>query len=262
MSVEVKRAPEATLKPPELPFRDRSQTLPASVGRQTSRPARGRGAPGAPPSRMDAPAVQHNNNAPGKISRRRRYSERTDNRPHPFRRNSYSRRGREKIVLPTKFLLGGNITDPLNLNSLNDEDVNKALNESTPVNSPLPTPVHRQQVHIVIPANIRDPLGLNSAGDDPNLISPKSSGKKKRKNKNKRKSSGGEEQQQILDKIDPTKPVQIDVPSESDLSPEIEGLPVPFAAQPAAATSVTAATAAASAHKKPRTDKVRRTEGG
>ena len=35
------------------------------------------------------------------------------------------KRRRKGIVPPTKFLLGGNICDPLNLGSLNDEEANR-----------------------------------------------------------------------------------------------------------------------------------------
>lgn len=37
----------------------------------------------------------------------------------------YKIRKKDFIIPPTKFLLGGNITDPLNLNSLQDEEVNR-----------------------------------------------------------------------------------------------------------------------------------------
>ena len=124
--------------------------------------------------------------APGRIGRKRRCSERAPGEGHgnPFKRR-FGRYGRnEKIVLPTKFLLGGNINDPLNLNSLCDEEISKALNEKTPVSSPLPIPAHRGQVKVLIPPNIRDPLGLDSEFD-PNLISPKLSECKKRKHKRK-----------------------------------------------------------------------------
>ncbi|KAJ3584950.1 hypothetical protein NHX12_013673 [Muraenolepis orangiensis] len=42
-------------------------------------------------------------------------------------------------VLPSNFLLGGNIFDPLNLNSLLDEEVNRSTNQETPKSSPLPS---------------------------------------------------------------------------------------------------------------------------
>ena len=44
----------------------------------------------------------------------------------------------------SKFLLGGNIRDPLNLNSLSDERVSKIVNAVTPESSPVPTPKHRK----------------------------------------------------------------------------------------------------------------------
>ena len=44
----------------------------------------------------------------------------------------------------SKFLLGGNIRDPLNLNSLSDERVSRAFNAVTPESSPMPTPKHRK----------------------------------------------------------------------------------------------------------------------
>lgn len=68
-------------------------------------------------------------------------------------------------VLPSNFLLGGNIFDPLNLNSLLDEEVSKALNAQTPKSSPLPVK-NRDPVEILIPKDITDPLNLNGSGGD------------------------------------------------------------------------------------------------
>ena len=114
--------------------------------------------------------------------------------PQKRRSNSYSNHNKGKgkpIVLPTKFLLGGNINDPLNLNSLNDAKVNAAQNAETPKSSPLPTPSHRQQVRVLIPPNINDPLNLNSGEDlDASLLSPMTNNNKRRKKHKKRKSSG------------------------------------------------------------------------
>ncbi|KAM4545967.1 7SK snRNA methylphosphate capping enzyme isoform 1-T2 [Odontesthes bonariensis] len=87
-------------------------------------------------------------------------------------------------VLPTNFLLGGNIFDPLNLNSLLDEEVNRALNAETPKSSPLPAK-SRDPVEILIPRDITDPLNLNSgiAGGS-FLVSPfKSGGRKRHRNR-------------------------------------------------------------------------------
>lgn len=73
----------------------------------------------------------------------------------------------QKPVLPSKFLLGGNIKDPLNLNSLQDEEINRAMNAVTPKTSPVPTPPRKKaQIEVIIPKNIRDPLGLIDTADD------------------------------------------------------------------------------------------------
>lgn len=73
----------------------------------------------------------------------------------------HKRPPKEVFIPPTKFLLGGNISDPLNLNSLQDEDVNRAMNAVTPESSPLPTPPrHKGKIDVIIPPNIRDPLNL------------------------------------------------------------------------------------------------------
>ncbi|KAM3869214.1 7SK snRNA methylphosphate capping enzyme [Diretmus argenteus] len=87
-------------------------------------------------------------------------------------------------VLPTNFLMGGNIFDPLNLNSLLDEEVNRALNAETPKSSPLPTK-SRDPVEILIPRDITDPLNLNSGITGSNfLISPfKSGGRRRHRNR-------------------------------------------------------------------------------
>lgn len=89
-----------------------------------------------------------------------------------------------KPVPPTKFLLGGNINDPLNLNSLQDEEINRAMNAITPKSSPIPTPPRRKgQIEVIIPPNINDPLNLKCADNaeyEQQLYSPVKKGKKKR----------------------------------------------------------------------------------
>ncbi|XP_035265594.1 7SK snRNA methylphosphate capping enzyme [Anguilla anguilla] len=93
-------------------------------------------------------------------------------------------------VLPTNFLLGGNIFDPLNLNSLLDDEVNRALNAETPKSSPLPAK-SRDPVEILIPKDITDPLNLNSAGGNSGiLVSPLKSGGRKR-HRNRHHGGGG-----------------------------------------------------------------------
>lgn len=100
---------------------------------------------------------------------------------HPFKR-----RRRDLFTPPTKFLLGGNINDPLNLASFADDEVNKQANAVTPKSSPVPTPRHRTQVEVLIPPNINDPLNLNTGEDiEFKLVSP---GARKRKRRYKRKS--------------------------------------------------------------------------
>ncbi|XP_015784263.1 7SK snRNA methylphosphate capping enzyme [Tetranychus urticae] len=100
------------------------------------------------------------------------------------RYNNNKRKRRNDIVLPTKFLLGGNIHDPLNLASFSG-----AIDQVTPESSPLPTPKHKKEVEVLIPVNLHDPLNLNSS--DPEAISPIPVSKiiKSRKRKRKRTDS-------------------------------------------------------------------------
>lgn len=89
----------------------------------------------------------------------------------------------EKSRTVSKFLLGGNITDPLNLNSLVDEEVSKIANAQTPVSSPLPER-NKDPDPVIVPQDIRDPLKLNSDTDDsnPNLVKIVCVRKRKRRN--------------------------------------------------------------------------------
>lgn len=113
--------------------------------------------------------------------RRQSFGAATDHSKHLFKR-----RRRDLFTPPTKFLLGGNINDPLNLASFADDEVNKRANAVTPKSSPVPTPRHRTQVEVLIPPNINDPLNLNTGEDiEFKLISP---GSRKRKRRYKRKS--------------------------------------------------------------------------
>uniref|UniRef100_A0A1Y1L154 RNA methyltransferase n=1 Tax=Photinus pyralis TaxID=7054 RepID=A0A1Y1L154_PHOPY len=99
-------------------------------------------------------------------------------------------------ILPTRFLLGGNIRDPLNLNSLQDEEINRAVNAVTPKSSPIPTPPRKKaQVEVIIPPNINDPLNLVCTDNEEyeqQLCSPLKKCRKKRVRK-KRTSSGTSE---------------------------------------------------------------------
>lgn len=100
------------------------------------------------------------------------------------------------IVPPTKFLLGGNISDPLNLNSLQDEAL--SMSAVTPKSSPITTP---PKVEVIIPPNIYDPLHLLDSVDsveyEKRLVSPvkgRRLNKPRSRKKNKiRKHSSGEQ---------------------------------------------------------------------
>lgn len=110
----------------------------------------------------------------------------------------FKRRRKDEFVRPTKFLLGGNSRDPLNLGSLADERINQALNEHTPESSPVPTPKHRKEaIEVMIPTNIKDPLNLSMPDDDlaeRALISPNNSVRKKRgRNKKRRRTNSAGE---------------------------------------------------------------------
>ncbi|XP_067411196.1 7SK snRNA methylphosphate capping enzyme [Emydura macquarii macquarii] len=96
-------------------------------------------------------------------------------------------------VLPSEFLLGGNIFDPLNLNSLLDEEVNQALNAETPKSSPLPAK-GRDPVEILIPKDITDPLSLNAQDGDEALVlaSPFKTGRKRHRHRGQQRGGGGE----------------------------------------------------------------------
>lgn len=102
-----------------------------------------------------------------------------------------------KPVLPSKFLLGGNINDPLNLNSLQDEEINRAMNAVTPKSSPIPTPPRRKgQIEVIIPKNLCDPLNLIDCADNAEyelqLTSPLKRPKKKKPKKRRTISGTGD----------------------------------------------------------------------
>ena len=134
------------------------------------------------------------------VSKQRRFSDKSSfgavafgHRRRAGRMGRYhaTERLRERIVLPTKFLLGGNITDPLNLNSLCDDEVNRSMNETTPISSPVPIPVHRMEVQVLVPVNSADPLNLSAADNDSSSeIKPSSlprSAFQRRRKRNRRK---------------------------------------------------------------------------
>ncbi|XP_057245063.1 7SK snRNA methylphosphate capping enzyme, partial [Malurus melanocephalus] len=91
-------------------------------------------------------------------------------------------------VLPSEFLLGGNIFDPLNLNSLLDEEVSRALNARTPQSSPLPQR-GRDPVEILVPRDITDPLSLNAPGEGLRLASPAKSARRRHRHRGQQRGS-------------------------------------------------------------------------
>ncbi|CAL1677994.1 unnamed protein product [Lasius platythorax] len=124
----------------------------------------------------------------------------------------YKRRKKEGVIIPpTKFLLGGNICDPLNLNSMQDEEINRAMNAVTPKSSPLPTPKHKKEIiEVIIPPNICDPLNLTNCNDneeyEKQLISPTKKNSKRRNRKRKRASSGsGKDEAKIMESSETNK---------------------------------------------------------
>lgn len=94
---------------------------------------------------------------------------------------------KELIIPPTKFLLGGNISDPLNLNSLQDEALNASMNAATPKSSPITTP---PKMDVLVVPNSYDPLHLMEAIDTEKyeklVISPLKQRKPKHRNRKKK----------------------------------------------------------------------------
>ncbi|KAL3268384.1 hypothetical protein HHI36_007500 [Cryptolaemus montrouzieri] len=142
-----------------------------------------------------------NNNAknPGneKLKKRLKHDRNGRRRSKSFSGCGINKLLNPKPVLPTKFLLGGNINDPLNLNSLQDEEINRAMNAVTPKSSPIPTPPRRKgQIEVIIPPNINDPLNLIDCADDAEyemqLCSPVKKGRKKRLKKRRTISTASE----------------------------------------------------------------------
>ncbi|XP_076581674.1 7SK snRNA methylphosphate capping enzyme [Chaetodon auriga] len=138
-----------------------------------------------PPLATSAPLTQR--------MTKRRYSMGVGFKGLAKRRRRANSDSQSEPVLPSHFLLGGNIFDPLNLNSLLDEDVNKATNQETPKSSPLPSR-GGDPVEILVPRDITDPLNLKGGGGDGEadggvLLSPL---KSRRRHRNRHHVGGGE----------------------------------------------------------------------
>jgi len=155
---------------------------------------------------------------------------------------SKRKRKADGIVLPTKFLLGGNINDPLNLASLSN-----ASNQVTPKSSPIPTPKHKKEIEVLIPENINDPLSLNTDEDidQAKLITFKAPRKSKRR---KRKRTDSETTLDEEDEVNETVGQSVEKPvSTSNLSSTLSTSPS------ASSVEINTTVAAVSAFSQPST---------
>ncbi|KAM9836775.1 7SK snRNA methylphosphate capping enzyme isoform 2-T3 [Aulostomus maculatus] len=115
-----------------------------------------------PPSNSQTPLTA---TVPAQRIGKKRYSMGVAFKGPAKRRRRANSDSQSEPVLPSHFLLGGNIFDPLNLNSLLDEDVNRTTNQETPQSSPLPSR-GGDPVEILVPRDITDPLNLKGNGGD------------------------------------------------------------------------------------------------
>ncbi|KAM4612272.1 7SK snRNA methylphosphate capping enzyme [Polymixia lowei] len=129
--------------------------------------------------------------APSQRIGKRRYSMGVGFKGLAKRRRRANSDSQSEPVLPSNFLLGGNIFDPLNLNSLLDEEVNRKTNQETPKCSPLPTR-GGDPVEILVPRDITDPLNLKGGREEGGglLLSPL---KSRRRHRNRHHGGGGAE---------------------------------------------------------------------
>lgn len=129
-----------------------------------------------------------------RLMKRRNTASSAFKHPHAWGKRRRRANSESDSLLPTNFHLGGNINDPLNLNSLLDEEVSRALNAETPKSSPLPSR-SREPVEILIPRDITDPLNLNggTADDASVLVAPArgSGGGGRRRHRNRHHGGGG-----------------------------------------------------------------------
>ena len=119
-------------------------------------------------------------------NRKRRYSQSYHKEEGPARRKRLKSSPYFGRQLPTKFLNGGTIEDPLNLNGLDSSELGKQLNSVTPQSSPLPVP-KRTSVELRIPVNVTDPLNLSAADEDGTDLEKLFKRKKQRHTRHKKK---------------------------------------------------------------------------
>lgn len=133
-----------------------------------------------------------------KKTRKRQFADhRTEKAGIPAKKKMFIHRTRT-IILPNKFLLGGNITDPLNLQEIGQRD--QTL-EPTPQCSPVPVPPHKLDMNVIIPKNSADPLNLNTGEEIEVEELPKKKKKKKRKTSNKDKKKTKTKKKKSIDEI-------------------------------------------------------------
>ncbi|XP_072379279.1 7SK snRNA methylphosphate capping enzyme-like isoform X1 [Diabrotica undecimpunctata] len=184
---------------------------------------------------LNPPAVKTGHKNPVKLLNPNNQNKRKNKHDRSSRKRSKSFSGcgiiiHQKPVLPSKFLLGGNIKDPLNLNSLQDEEINRAMNAVTPKSSPVPTPPRKKgQIEVIIPKNIHDPLNLIDCDDDAEyeqqLCSPIKKSKKKRLKK-RRTISGTMDVSDVTADISST--TEAKTPESSADSAKIPEIPEPI----------------------------------
>lgn len=75
-------------------------------------------------------------------------------------------RRRSKIKLPTRFLLGGTITDPLNLQGIQNESGRKSDTNSVERNSQVLTPKRSRRIGFPNITDVSDPLNLKNTSDE------------------------------------------------------------------------------------------------
>ncbi|XP_033642172.1 7SK snRNA methylphosphate capping enzyme-like isoform X1 [Asterias rubens] len=116
------------------------------------------------------------------------------------------RKTSERNTTHAHFLMGGCMTDPLNLNSLCNEEISRVLNAATPISSPLPH-VNKDPNPVIVPIDVTDPLQLNTVfsqtDDEANLtrtLTPKSAGKKRKKRTDKPSESHSADEATIINK--------------------------------------------------------------